>query len=136
MSLMDFHVVMGHQSFGDLRRMIEGGMIEGIKVKDLSGMPPVCRTCVKVKAIQKPFKESKSPHPTTYAQKISTDVWGPASVESIGRKNYFVLFINQFSHETHAFFLRNKSDAFDAYQRYEAWVHVQHDGKIKVLRLD
>ncbi|KAJ2929484.1 hypothetical protein H1R20_g7604, partial [Candolleomyces eurysporus] len=136
MSLMDFHIVMGHRSFGDLRRMIEGGMIEGIKVKDLSGTPPVCRTCIEAKAIRKPFKESKSPHPTTYAQEISTDVWGPASVESIGRKNYFVLFIDRFSHETRAFFLRNKSDAFDAYQRYEAWVHVQRDAKIKVLRSD
>ncbi|KAJ2921694.1 hypothetical protein H1R20_g15407, partial [Candolleomyces eurysporus] len=136
MSLMDFHVVMGHRSFGDLRRMIEGGMIEGIRVKDLTGAPPVCRTCVEAKAVHKPFKESRSPHPTAYAQEISSDVWGPASVESIGRKNYFVLFIDRYSHETRAFFMRNKSDAFDAYQRYEAWVRVQRDADIKVLRSD
>ncbi|RXW11527.1 hypothetical protein EST38_g14328 [Candolleomyces aberdarensis] len=136
MSLMDFHIVMGHRSFGDLKRMIEGGMVEGIKVKDLSGAPPICRTCVEAKAIRKPFKESKSPHPTVYAQEISSDVWGPASVESIGRKNYFVLFIDRFSHETLVYFLRNKSDTFDAYQQYEAWVRVQRDASIKVLRSD
>ncbi|RXW13588.1 hypothetical protein EST38_g12267 [Candolleomyces aberdarensis] len=133
---MDFHIVMGHRSFGDLRKMIEAGMVDGIKVKDLTGTPPTCRVCVEAKAVQKPFRESKSLHPTAYTQEVSTDVWGPASVESIGRRLYFTLFIDRYSHETCVFFLRHKSDTFDAYQRYEAWVRVQRDTKIKTLRLD
>jgi hypothetical protein len=94
MSLMQFHVMMGHRNFGDLKMMIEAGMVEGIKVKDLEGAPPVCQVCVEAKAICKPFKESKSPHPTTYIKEISSDVWGPASVKSLGRKQYFILFID------------------------------------------
>ncbi|KAJ2929032.1 hypothetical protein H1R20_g8057, partial [Candolleomyces eurysporus] len=136
MSFMDFHIAMGHRSFGDLRKMLEAGMVNGIKIKDLAGTLPICRVCIEAKAVRKPFRESKSPHPTSYAQEVSSNVWGPASVESIGRKRYFVLFIDRYSHKTRVYFLHNKSDTFDAFQRYKAWVRVQRDSTIKILWSD
>jgi hypothetical protein len=136
MSFMEFHIAMGHWSFGDLQKMVEGGMIEGVKVKDIKGTPLVCRVCVEAKAVCKPFPKTKSPPPTKYGEEVSSDIWEPASVESLGRKNYFVLFIDRFSHETHVYFLHRKSDTFDSYQRYESWVRVQRDSIIKKLCSD
>ncbi|KAJ2918787.1 hypothetical protein MD484_g1572, partial [Candolleomyces efflorescens] len=137
MTLMEFHVAMGHRSFRDLKKMIEVGMFEGVRITDVSGTPPTCRVCVEAKAIRKPFKDSTSPHPTAYADEVSSDVWGPASHESLGRRSrYFVLFIDRYSHETRVYFLRNKSDTFDAYQKYESWVRVQREARVKVLRSD
>jgi len=37
------------------------------------------------------------------------DVWGPAEVESLGRKKYYLLFQDRHSHEEYIYFMAKKS---------------------------
>jgi len=53
-----------------------------------------------------------------YGEKVVTDLWGPAQVQSIGR------FEDLYSWEPRVAFLKAKSDAFESYKHYEAWVKV------------
>ena len=65
-----------------------------------------------------------------------TDVWGPAPVRSIGGKEYYVLFQDLFSHEERIYFLARKSEVFNHYKKYEAWLKVQRHGRVGILGCD
>ena len=58
-----------------------------------------------------------------------TDLWGPAQVQSLGGHSYAHMFEDLYSREPRVAFLKAKSEAFDSYKRYEAWVKVHHNAK-------
>jgi hypothetical protein len=118
---------MGHVNHEDLQRMVENGMVTGINL-DMSLKPEFCEACIKAKATRKPFpKESKTEY-ISYGDKVVSDVWGPASVESIGGNRYYNLYQDQRSHEEVIYFMQNKSETFGDYKKYKAWVKVQRGG--------
>src|ERR1700678_2100759 len=73
---------------------------------------------------------------SSIGDEIHLDLWGPAPVESIGHKRYYISFTNDHSRYSNVYFLYAKSEAYTAYQYYEAWFKTQHDTRIKTLRSD
>ena len=65
-----------------------------------------------------------------------SDVWGPASVQSIGGNHYYNLYQDQSSHEEVVYFMRNKSETFHNYRKYKAWVKVQRGAPIRIFGCD
>ena len=65
-----------------------------------------------------------------------SDIWGPAAVQSIGGKHYYMLCQDLHSHEELVYFLRQKSEAFADYKKYEAWVKVQRGRQICIFGCD
>ena len=65
-----------------------------------------------------------------------SDVWGPAAVQSIGGKRYYALFQDLHSHEELVYFLKQKSETFAHYKKYEAWVKVQRESQIRIFGCD
>ena len=123
---------MGHINHEDLRRMVEKGMITGIDL-DMLSKAEFCESCVMSKATCKPFpKESKTKY-STYGDKVISDIWGPAPVKLLGGKLYYQFFMDLSSHEEHIYFLKQKSEAFDHYKKYKAWVKVQRHGRIAIF---
>jgi hypothetical protein len=115
--------------------MVEKGVVTGINL-DLNSKLVFCETCIQAKAPRKPFpKESKTEY-HAYGDKVVADIWGPAPVRSIGGKDYYLLFQDQSSHEERVYFLKLKSEAFENYKDYEAWVRVQRGGKICIFGCD
>ena len=134
-SINELHRRMGHVNHEDLRRMVKEQMVVGINL-DMTSKPDFCETCVKAKAPRKPFpKESKMEY-KAYSDKVITDVWGPALVKSLGGKDYFLLFQDLYSHEERIYFLKHKSEVFEHYKKYEAWLKVQRKGRIIILGCD
>ena len=134
-SINELHRRMGHVNHEDLRRMIEKGMVTGIDL-DLSSTPDFCDVCIKAKATRKPFPKESQTEYKAYGDKVVADVWGPAPVKSIGGKEYYVLFKDLFSHEERIYFLKQKSEVFECYKKYEAWLKVQRNGRIGILGCD
>ncbi len=67
---------------------------------------------------------------------VHTDVWGPASVSSIGGKQYFVTFIDDHSKKLWVYFLRHKSNVFEAFKKWKVMVENETSLKIKKLCSD
>ena len=67
---------------------------------------------------------------------VHFDVWGPTIVSSIGWKHYFVTFINDHSRKVWVYFLKHKSEVFEAFRRWKAMVENETCLKIKKLRTD
>jgi hypothetical protein len=120
---------MGQVNHEDLWHMVENEMVTGINL-NMSLKPKFCKDCIKAKATCKPFpKESKTEY-KSYGNKVVSDVWGPASVESIGGNRYYNLYQDQCSHKEVVYFMKNKSETFGDYKKYEAWVKVQRGAPI------
>jgi len=92
----------------------------------------VCDACQQAKSHQLPYKNSDSIS-TAPLEHVFSDVWGPAP-ESVGRKRYYVSFIDDFSKFTWIYLLRYISDVFQKFQEFQALVERLFDRKILAVQ--
>lgn len=135
MSINELHRKMGHVNCDDLWKMVKDGMVVGIDL-DFNSKPDFCEACIKAKATRKPFPKRSETKYLNYGDKVVADTWGPAKVESLGGKKYYHLFQDLASHEEQVYFSRKKSEGFESYKTYEAWVNTQRGAKIRVFGSD
>jgi len=57
-------------------------------------------------------------------------------IKILGNKSYYVSFTDDKTCYTQTYSLALKSDTFEAYLKYEAWLHTQHDVTVKMLCSD
>jgi len=81
-------------------------------------------------------KECEGPHAKLISDIVFSDVWGPAPVAMLGGKHYYVTFTDDSTWLTHFWSLRQKSETFEAYQAFEAWLDRQLAAKVKLLHSD
>ena len=119
---------MGHINHDNLLEMVRKGMIEGIDL-NLNSKPSFCEICVQAKAACKSFprKSENNASYKAYGEKVTADLWGPAEVESLGKKKYLLLLQDKHSHEERPYFLATKGETLSRYQYYEAWAKTQRD---------
>jgi hypothetical protein len=70
-----------------------------------------------------------------FLELVFSDVWGPA-LESLGRKKYYVSFIDDFSKFTWIYLLKYKSEVFQKFHEFQALVERLFDHKILVVQTD
>jgi hypothetical protein len=81
-------------------------------------------------ALSKSTSVSSSP-----LELVFSDVWGPAPT-SVGRFQYYVSFIDDYSKFTWIYLLRHKSDVFQCFREFQNLVERQFDKKILALQSD
>ena len=97
MTISELHRKMGHINHDNLGMMVKDGLVEGIDL-NLNSKPEFCKICIKAKAVRKSFpKKSTNADVKAYGDKVCSDLWGPAQVQSLGHKNYFQLLQDQHS---------------------------------------
>jgi histone deacetylase 1/2 len=94
----------------------------------------VCDSFQQGKSHQLPYPVSTSVS-TTPLQLVFSDVWGPAPT-SVGRHDYYVSFIDDYSKFTWIYLLKHKSDVFDAFVNFQKLVERQFDTKILAVQSD
>jgi hypothetical protein len=116
--------------------MVTTGMITGIEI-DPNSNEGFCEACAKAKATCKPFPKESKTRANKYGERVHWDLWGPASVSSLGRNQYAACRTNDQTREVMIYFIAKKSEVFETYKNDEALIETQHDGaKIKLLRSD
>jgi hypothetical protein len=94
----------------------------------------VCDACQQGKSHQLPFPKSTSVS-TSVLELVFSDVWGPAP-SSVGRFNYYVSFIDDYSKFTWIYLIRHKSDVFQCFRDFQNLVERQFDKKILAMQTD
>jgi hypothetical protein len=94
MTLTQLHRRMGHVSARSLKFMLSQGMVTGLDV-DTSIDVEFCEACAKAKLKRAPIpkKRSNKRPAKNFGDRVSSDLWGPAQVDSISGNKYFVSFI-------------------------------------------
>jgi hypothetical protein len=135
LSLYEAHRALGHISYGAVKHAIKSGQLTGIALEE--GSEEVfCEACAQAKPERKPFPDKAKNRATKFGERIHMDLWGPASVESIGGKLYSIDFNDDATRWAEIDFLAQKNDAQLAYERFEKKIATHDDAKIKHLRSD
>ena len=94
-----------------------------------------CETCVLGKKVSHSFNKSTyvANKPLEY---IHSDLWGPAQVDTIGGRRYFLSIIDHYSRKVWVHLLRTKDEAFENFKNWKILVEKQSGFKVKCLRTD
>jgi hypothetical protein len=106
------------------------------------GMPSISlskneiwKGCMQGKNIKKAFPSSDN-RARGILDLVHSDVCGPMSSPSLGGCLYYVIFIDNYSRKYWIYFLKAKSDTFDKFKEYKAFIEKQTRKHIKILRTD
>jgi histone deacetylase 1/2 len=94
----------------------------------------VCDACQQAKSHQLPYPKSTSESQFPL-DLVFSDVWGPAP-DSVGRKKYYVSFIDDFGKFTWIYLLKYKSEVFQVFHEFQTLVERRFDRKIKAMQTD
>ena len=130
-----WHQRLGHPSEGRLDNIVHKKLVTGINLLKASKMS-FCQSCVEGKMCRKPFKSADSPCSAKKLDLVHSDVCGPMQTESFGGRKYFVTFIDDYSRCCAVYFLKQKSEVFDKFKKFEAEVTNKCGHSIGTLRTD
>jgi GAG-pre-integrase domain len=121
LSIDKLHRHLGHVSYERVKSLVKKGLVEGIELEP-SGEVHICESCEWAKGERKIVtRVREGERHTAVGDEVHSDLWGPAPVESINHKQYYVSFTDDFSRYTQVYFLHTKDETFDSYRAFEAW---------------
>jgi histone deacetylase 1/2 len=126
-----WHSRLGHPSSTIVSQIISKNKLPCIRDSTLE---LVCDSCQRAKSHQLPYPISTSIS-TAPLQLIFFDLWGPAPT-FVGRHDYYVSFINDYSKFTWIYLLKRKSDAYSAFFNFQKLVELKFDAKILTIQSD
>jgi hypothetical protein len=136
LSIDELHRRLGHVSHDRAKFLVNKGLVEGVTL-DRESKASVCESCEWAKGTRKAIvKVREGERAAAVGDEVHSDLWGPAPVETINRKRYYVSFTDDYSRYTNVYFLQTKDETFDFYRIYEAWLCTQYNVRIKCLNSD
>ena len=129
-----WHLRFGHLNFGGLDLLSKKEMVRGLP--SIKHPDQLCEGCLLGKQFRKPFPKESHSRAQKPLELIHADVCGPIKPCSLGKSNYFLLFIDDFSRKTWVYFLKQKSEVFEAFKKFKAAVEKESGCKIKAMRSD
>jgi len=126
-----WHSRLGHASTAVVNQILSRHKLSC--VQDVN-FKHVCDSCQRGKSHQLPYPKSTSVS-TSPLELIFSDVWGPTPT-SVGRFNYYVSFIDDYSKFTWIYLLRDKSEVFQCFRDFQNLVERQFDKKICAMQTD
>lgn len=97
----------------------------------------LCEACINGKQSRLPFNQAKD---KTYIKRplfiVHSDVCGPITPPTIDNKNYFVLFVDQYTHYCVVYLITYKSDVFSAFKDFVAKSEAKFNLKLVNLYSD
>ncbi|KAG8491216.1 hypothetical protein CXB51_014346 [Gossypium anomalum] len=129
-----WHKRLGHVNFKSLDLLHRLGLAKDMtKVEPLEG---ICDVCQLGKQARKPFPVDQAWRAREKLELVHSDICGPMKTPSLNGSKYFVLFIDDLTRFCWIFFLKQKSDVFEAFVKLKALAENQVGCRIKALRTD
>ena len=130
-SFQDWHARLGHPHSSIMSSIISKNKLDCSSSHSLS----LCSACKlgKLARMSLALVEHTSQYPFDI---VHSDVWGPAPILSNLGFSYFILFVDDFTHFTWNYFLKNKSQVITIFKEFESLVFHQFNCKIKAFHSD
>jgi transposase InsO family protein len=118
-----WHQRLGHISKDLLKQAIKGNVADGLVINNNAPLLLHCEPCIVGKHHADPFPK-KALHRTTRLVPMSSGYW------------YWVTFIDNWSCYGWIYLLKRKSDVFEAFKAFKAFVELQYSVSIECLHND
>ncbi|KAJ9556751.1 LOW QUALITY PROTEIN: hypothetical protein OSB04_011365 [Centaurea solstitialis] len=130
-----WHHRLCHQNFKDMNKLVSKGLVRGLPELRLS-KDTLCPACEQGKMT----RSSHPPRMDTNCQSpldmIHMDLCGPMRVESLARKKYMLVLVDEFSRFTWLEFLRDKSEAAERIIAFIKRTQVLLGRRVRKIRSD
>lgn len=113
-------------------KLVSGGRITGVALVP-SDEPEACEVCVRAKSTWKPVPEVRQGERAEMGEEIHSDLWGAARIATLSTRKYYISFTDDKTRFSALYLLRLKSEAFDAFKAFEAWLETHRGQRIKYL---
>lgn len=130
-----WHRRFAHLNYHDLELLRDKKLVTGLTLHSSTPPDPICEPCIAGKQHRHNVPRSAS-HPSTLLAYVVSDLKGPLPVASKEGYRYWITFTCVATRFLTVAFLRNKSDAFEAFKSYKAFAENALDAKIKVFSDD
>lgn len=104
-----------------------------IGLPKMTATKKICTDCLMAKQVRKPFSNKSTYTSNKVLQLVRIDLCGPIMPETPSVNKYFFLLVDDFSRALWVYMLKNKSEAFDVFKKFQVLVEDRLDRKIKVL---
>ncbi|KAJ9538151.1 hypothetical protein OSB04_030884, partial [Centaurea solstitialis] len=130
-----WHRRLCHQNFKDMNKLVSKNLVKGLPETRLSKdtLCPACEQGKMTRSSHPPRMDTNSKSPLDM---IHMDLCGPTRTESLARKKYILVLVDEFSRFTWLEFLRAKSDAADRIIAFIKRIQVLLGRRVKKLRSD
>ncbi|CAM8990088.1 unnamed protein product [Rhodiola kirilowii] len=109
-----WHQRMGHVNLRTLQKITSEGLVRGVP-RVQGELSIVCGDCQIGKQIKVPHKSTTQINTSRPLELLHIDLMGPMQVESYSGKRYVLVCVDDFTRFTWSCFLREKSDAVQAF---------------------
>lgn len=125
---------MGIVNFGDLKLLSKKKIAKCLPI--INHADQSYEGCLLGKHLRKIFPKEASTRAKKLLELVHSDICEPIKLNSLGKSNYFVLFIDDFSRKTWVYFLKQKLEVFKTFKKFKALVEKESRYSIKALRSD
>ena len=133
--LTRWHKRMGHLGHTNVLNLSKNNIAKGISMNQNTIIEP-CDACMEGKSSRQRFKGHTEKRSSNILELIHTDVCGPIPTNSIGGEKYFVTFIDDYSHLTVTYLIKQKSEALGCFKNYIKMATIQQEKQVKYVRSD
>ena len=130
-----WHRRFGHLSQRSLMTLKKDGLVRGFDY-DTSQVIDFCESCIGGKIHRNPFPKSGRERAREPLELVHSDVCGKISSPSLSQAEYFVTFIDDKTHYTWVYVMKHKSEVFEKFMEWKAFVEKSSGYKVKKLRTD
>ena len=106
-------------------------------LQNIEPIDSLCEACINAKQARLPFGKAKDKN---YIQRplfvVHSDVCGPITPSTVDEKNYFVNFIDDYTHYTVTYLMTNKSEVFSCLNDYVSKAEAHFNTKLVNLYCD
>nr|KYP41492.1 Retrovirus-related Pol polyprotein from transposon TNT 1-94 [Cajanus cajan] len=129
-----WHLQFGYLHYSGLKELEKKKMVYGLPNMDY--IKKFCEGCVFGKQARTNFQKKAEYRARRSLELVHTDICGPITSKSFSEKRYFIIFIDDYIRKTWVYFLKEKSEAFEAFKNFKAMVEKTTNLYIKALQSD
>lgn len=135
--LNSLHNRIGHMSVGNVMELRKNNMIlDGEILDKITKSKISCEPCILAKQTRTPFNKNKDKsHIIRPLQVVHSDICTMPVTSNLQHK-YFATFIDQYTHYTCVYLLKEKSELFEKFKDYVGKSEVNFNKKIQFLYID
>ncbi|TFY51058.1 hypothetical protein EVJ58_g10760 [Rhodofomes roseus] len=136
LTVMELHRRLGHIAPRAIRELVSGGRIKGVALVP-SDEPETCEVCIRAKSTRKTVPDVREgERAEEMGEEIHSDLWGAARIATLGGRKHYISFTDDKTRFSALYLLRLKSEAFEAFKAFEAWLENHHGKRVKYLNTD
>ena len=130
-----WHRRFGHLSSSGLNALSKNQMAQGLKFDHKLDLG-FCEPCVHGKNHRQPFPQSSGRKTSQPLELVHSDVCGKIGSKSLSGGEYFVTFVDDYTHHVWVYIMKSKCEVFGLFIDWKTLVENVSGRKVKTLRTD